>query len=169
MTNMSAPSRRARETEPEPAGFPWTGWALIGLLLFAVIWYVWSYQRDTPAGVSSRPSASTSASCSVRPGDVRVSVYNGNGKDKLARQVADQLKTRGFTIGKVGNTKTYSGAAAVRHRSGATGRGAAELVSSQMSGATLSTKDSLSSTSVELVLGKTFGGLGPAVTSTPNC
>ncbi|MFK4069590.1 LytR C-terminal domain-containing protein [Streptomyces sp. NPDC029674] len=43
-----------------------------------------------------------------RPGQITVNVYNATPRGGLAKNTADELKKRGFTIGKVGNaTKEY--------------------------------------------------------------
>ncbi|WP_406459155.1 LytR C-terminal domain-containing protein [Streptomyces sp. NBC_00876] len=56
------------------------------------------------------PSAKPSAPAKVlpKPAKIKVNVYNATPRSGLAKTAADELKKRGFTIGKVGNaTKAY--------------------------------------------------------------
>ncbi|MEV4560606.1 LytR C-terminal domain-containing protein [Kitasatospora sp. NPDC049285] len=125
----------------------------------------------TPAG-SGSPAASAPASPGApapaasntavpQPQAVTVNVYNATGKAGLAAHTADELKKRGFTVGKVGNAPTaldkkVPGTAQVI--SGPGGLGAATLLVSQVATAT-STEDTRADASVDLVIGDTFSAL----------
>jgi hypothetical protein len=50
-----------------------------------------------------RASATPAAPPLPKPGDFTVNVYNATQRSGLAKQTADELKKRGFKIGKVGN------------------------------------------------------------------
>lgn len=70
--------------------------------------------RASAAGATgdcrTKTSASPSASPKIlpKPGQVTVNVFNATPRSGLAKQTADELKKRGFTIGDVGNaTKAY--------------------------------------------------------------
>ncbi|WP_055546195.1 LytR C-terminal domain-containing protein [Streptomyces sp. NBRC 110028] len=58
--------------------------------------------RDRGSGTSSR----TAAAKLPKPSDITVNVYNATKRSGLAKDTADELKKRGFTIGDVGNAPT---------------------------------------------------------------
>ncbi|OON79166.1 LytR C-terminal domain-containing protein [Streptomyces tsukubensis] len=52
----------------------------------------------------TRPSPSPAREAALpKPGQVKVNVYNATPREGLAKDTADELKKRGFAIGKVGN------------------------------------------------------------------
>ncbi|MFD5466518.1 LytR C-terminal domain-containing protein [Kitasatospora sp. NPDC127059] len=96
-----------------------------------------------------------------QPSAVTVNVYNATTKAGLAGRTADELKKRGFTIGKVGNApaeldKKVPGTAQVI--AGPTGAAAGTLVSSQIAGAAV-TADARTDTSVDFVIGDSYNAL----------
>ncbi|MET8687686.1 LytR C-terminal domain-containing protein [Streptomyces sp. NPDC004732] len=59
-----------------------------------------------PAAASSEPARKPKSL--PKPGQITVNVFNATPRGGLAKSTADELKKRGFAIGKVGNaTKTY--------------------------------------------------------------
>ncbi|MFE5584482.1 LytR C-terminal domain-containing protein [Kitasatospora sp. NPDC056531] len=92
---------------------------------------------------------------------VTVNVYNATTKAGLAGRTADELKKRGFTIGKVGNApaeldKKVPGTAQVI--AGPAGAGGGTLVGSQIAGATV-TADARTDASVDFVIGDSYNAL----------
>jgi hypothetical protein len=95
------------------------------------------------------------------PQAVTVNVYNATDKAGLAARTADELKKRGFVVGKVGNApsaldKKVPGSAAII--SGPAGVGAATLIGSQISGGA-NTVDARTDASVDFVIGDAFNAL----------
>ncbi|GAA0660531.1 LytR C-terminal domain-containing protein [Kitasatospora atroaurantiaca] len=112
-------------------------------------------------GASGSPAAAATSTAIPQPQAVTVNVYNATGKAGLAARTADELKKRGFTIGKVGNApaaldKKVPGT--VQVVSGPAGLGAATLLGSQVAGSAGSA-DARTDASVDFVLGDTFAAL----------
>ncbi|WP_434592102.1 LytR C-terminal domain-containing protein [Streptomyces sp. A5-4] len=60
-----------------------------------------------PSAPEASPATSTtSAKALPKPGKIKVNVYNATPRGGLAKETADELKKRGFAIGKVGNAPT---------------------------------------------------------------
>ncbi len=96
-----------------------------------------------------------------QPAAVTVNVYNATSKAGLAARTAEELKKRGFTIGKVGNApaeldKKVPGTAQVV--AGPAGAGASTLVGSVIAGAT-STADARTDGTVDFVIGDSYNTL----------
>lgn len=96
-----------------------------------------------------------------QPQTVTVNVLNATGKAGLAAKTADELKKRGFTVGKVGNApsaldKKVPGSAQLI--AGPTGAGAATLLGSEVSGAT-TMADGRTDGSVDFVIGDGYTDL----------
>ncbi|MFI6154134.1 LytR C-terminal domain-containing protein [Kitasatospora sp. NPDC051170] len=96
-----------------------------------------------------------------QPSTVTVNVYNATAKGGLAGRTAEELKKRGFVIGKVGNApaeldKKVPGTAQVI--AGPTGAGAATLIGSQIAGA-VTTPDARTDASVDFVIGDGYSAL----------
>ncbi|MFG2694735.1 LytR C-terminal domain-containing protein [Kitasatospora sp. NPDC051984] len=113
------------------------------------------------AGAADSPGAAPSSTAVPQPASVTVNVYNATDKSGLAAKTADELKKRGFQVGKVGNAPTaldkkVPGTAQVL--SGPGGLGAATLLVSQVASAT-STEDGRTDNTVDLVIGDTFSAL----------
>jgi hypothetical protein len=88
------------------------GPALATILVIAIVgaagWFAWHALRghDSGAGTRVRTCVTPSpAPVPAQPRDVTVSVLNATDKVGLAHQVAAALRTQGFRVGKVGNTK----------------------------------------------------------------
>ncbi|MBB4924700.1 LytR C-terminal domain-containing protein [Kitasatospora kifunensis] len=124
---------------------------------------------DSPAA-SGSPGASGSpatgsplpASTAVpQPQTVTVNVLNATDKAGLAARTADDLKKRGFTVGKVGNApsaleKKVPGTAELV--AGPAGAGAATLLGAQVTGAT-TMADTRTDGSVDFVIGDGYTAL----------
>ncbi|MDH6119407.1 cytoskeletal protein RodZ [Kitasatospora sp. GAS204A] len=112
-----------------------------------------------PAAVSSTPLPAVTTA--PQPQTVTVNVLNATGKAGLAAKTADELKQRGFTVGKVGNAPSaleghVPGAAELV--AGQTGAGAAALLGAQVTGAT-TMADARTDGSVDFVIGDGYSAL----------
>ncbi|MEU0392372.1 LytR C-terminal domain-containing protein [Streptomyces sp. NPDC006208] len=97
-----------------------------------------------------------------KPGQVTVNVYNATPRSGLAKAAADELKKRGFTIGKVGNAtpaydKKVPGAAILLGGPEAY-QGAFRVLATQLRGSELKT-DARETADVDLILGTAFRSL----------
>ncbi|MFE4974710.1 LytR C-terminal domain-containing protein [Kitasatospora sp. NPDC056651] len=116
----------------------------------------------TPGETPGAPAAAQGDPHAIpQPTAVTVNVYNATTKGGLAGRTAEELKKRGFVIGKVGNApaeldKKVPGTAQVI--AGPTGAGAGTLVGSQIAGATV-TADARTDTSVDFVIGDSYNAL----------
>ncbi|MEU9980298.1 LytR C-terminal domain-containing protein [Streptomyces sp. NPDC050856] len=102
------------------------------------------------------------------PADITVNVYNATPRGGLAKSTADELKRRGFTIGKVGNApaaydKKVAGPAVVLGAPAAT-KGAFPVLGTQLKGATVRT-DTRATADVDLIIGTAFRALTPMKTA----
>lgn len=116
-------------------------------------------------GVSGPPASPVATSTAVpQPQAVTVNVYNATATSGLAARTADELRQRGFVIGKVGNAPTALDkkvTASAQVISGPAGMGAATLVGAQVAGATTTT-DGRTDASVDFVIGDGYTDLlGP--------
>ncbi|MFF1476239.1 LytR C-terminal domain-containing protein [Streptomyces sp. NPDC058301] len=118
------------------------------------------------------PSPSTAAAVAAalpKPAQITVNVYNATPRGGLAKETADELKKRGFAIGKVGNApeeydKKVTGNGILLGAPGAT-RGAFSVLGTQLKGAAQKT-DARTTPDVDLILGSTFQTLDPAQQAT---
>ncbi len=122
-----------------------------------------THQKNCP---TPTPSASTGAAAAPqalpKPAQITVNVYNATPRGGLAKAVADELKKRGFAIGKVGNApaeydKKVPGNG-VLLGAPAAARGPFSVLGAQLKGATQKT-DTRDTQDVDLILGTTFGDL----------
>ncbi|WP_328904396.1 MULTISPECIES: LytR C-terminal domain-containing protein [unclassified Streptomyces] len=105
------------------------------------------------------PKASKPAKVLQQPAKITVNVYNATTRGGLAKAAADELKKRGFKIGKVGNaTATYDkkvpGTGILLGAPAATG-GTFPVLGAQLPGATTKT-DARKNGEVDLIIGKKF-------------
>ncbi|MEU3568739.1 LytR C-terminal domain-containing protein [Kitasatospora sp. NPDC036755] len=120
----------------------------------------------TPGATPGDPAAAAAAAqgdphAVPQPSAVTVNVYNATTKAGLAGRTAEDLKKRGFVIGKVGNApaeldKKVPGTAQVI--AGPAGAGAGTLVGSQIAGAAV-TADARTDGSVDFVIGDSYNAL----------
>ncbi|WP_327678763.1 LytR C-terminal domain-containing protein [Kitasatospora sp. NBC_00458] len=116
---------------------------------------------DATPTAPGAPGAPVDPHAIPQPATVTVNVYNATAKAGLAARTAEELKKRGFTIGKVGNApaeldKKVPGTAQVI--AGPAGAGASTLVGSVIAGAT-STADTRTDGTVDFVIGDSYNAL----------
>ncbi|MYZ37155.1 MULTISPECIES: LytR C-terminal domain-containing protein [unclassified Streptomyces] len=104
-------------------------------------------------------TSSTAAMALPKPGQITVNVYNATPRGGLAKTTADELKKRGFLIGKVGNApakydKKIQGAGILLGSPSAWNT-ALTVLGTQLKGAATKT-DSRKTADVDLLLGTTF-------------
>ncbi|MER5742733.1 LytR C-terminal domain-containing protein [Streptomyces sp. NPDC002225] len=115
------------------------------------------HKTDCP---TARPSTSTAhAKALPKPSKITVNVYNATTRGGLAKQAADELKKRGFAIGKVGNApaeydKKVPGPGVLLGAPSAT-NDSFPVLGTQLHGATPKT-DARKTADVDLILGKKF-------------
>ncbi|WP_329118233.1 LytR C-terminal domain-containing protein [Streptomyces sp. NBC_01353] len=103
-----------------------------------------------------------------KPAQITVNVYNATPRSGLAKSTADELKKRGFVIGKVGNApaaydKKVPGAGILLGAPGAT-KGAFTVLGTQLKGTTAKT-DTRATADVDLIIGTAFKSLDPKSTA----
>lgn len=114
------------------------------------------------AGSAAAPSASPAAL--PPPGGITVNVYNATPRAGLAKAVGDELKKRGFAIGKVGNApadfdKKVPGAG-ILLGSPQTDKAVYSVLGTNLAGATQQT-DTRETADIDLILGDAFTQLTP--------
>ncbi|OFI38521.1 hypothetical protein BIU82_04170 [Arthrobacter sp. SW1] len=138
---------------------------LLGLIVAGTVgaWAIMSGTIRFPDAVASKapPEVCPTTTFSYLPNaKVTVHVYNATGRTGLAKSIADQLKARGYKVGKVDNGQTrYSGAAQII--SGPAGQAAAFNIQRNLTG-TDYYQDERQDASVDLVLALGFEELTPA-------
>jgi hypothetical protein len=140
-------------------------------------WAVYHFTKDdspsnTAAGCPA-PSGSASATAAPAspaaqqapltelpaPSAITVNVYNATQRQGLAKAVSEELKKRGFTIGKVTNDplkQQIPGPGQLR--TGVPGKGPGAVLAAQFPGAQ-TVEDTRTDATVDLVLGETFQSL----------
>ncbi|MEV6244664.1 LytR C-terminal domain-containing protein [Streptomyces sp. NPDC051742] len=103
-----------------------------------------------------------------KPGQITVNVYNATPRSGLAKTTADELRKRGFKIGKVGNAPTaydkkVPGAGLLLGATTAA-KGAFPVLGTQLKGATTKT-DTRGTADVDLIIGTAFKNLAPKATA----
>ncbi len=172
---VTGPELRATFAEtPGPESHP--GWfsrrllhgivlaLLVGLVVAGLVgaWAVISGVIRFPSAVASQAPA---AVCPATVFDytpnnkISVNIYNAAGRVGLAKNVADQLKARGYNVGTVDNSTTsYTGTAVVVSGSG--GQAAAFNIQRNIAG-TDYFQDQRTDASVDLILAPGFSALVP--------
>lgn len=102
------------------------------------------------------------------PADVTVNVLNATARSGLAKRTADELKKRGFTIGKVGNAtaaydKKVKGTGVLLGGPAAT-KGPLKVLGTQLAGAQHKT-DARKGAAIDLIIGDGFKDLTAAKTA----
>lgn len=108
------------------------------------------------------PKPSAPAKVLPKPGKITVNVYNATTRSGLAKAAADELKKRGFKIGKVGNAtaaydKKVPGTGVLLGAPAAV-NGSFPVLGAQVPGATTKT-DARENAEVDLIIGKKFTAL----------
>ncbi|MGY1743498.1 MULTISPECIES: LCP family protein [unclassified Blastococcus] len=108
----------------------------------------------------------TEAPATVDPATVSVEVLNGSGTPGLAAGAAEELTAAGFQVAGTGNADDADhDRTLVRYASG--DEALAATVAAQVPGSVLEADDTLTSGTVQLVLGSDFNGVGVATTAQP--
>ncbi|WP_128984923.1 LytR C-terminal domain-containing protein [Streptomyces roseicoloratus] len=111
-----------------------------------------------------KATAEPAAATLPKPAQITVNVYNATPRSGLAKATADELKKRGFVIGKVGNApaaydKKIPGTGLLLGSPGAT-KGTFSVVGTQLKGATTKV-DARTTADVDLIIGTAFKTLDP--------
>ncbi|MFB7643632.1 LytR C-terminal domain-containing protein [Streptomyces sp. NPDC056084] len=118
-----------------------------------------AHGKNCPAPMASGSGAPQAL---PKPAQITVNVYNATPRGGLAKSVADELKKRGFAIGKVGNAPTeYDKKVAnngVLLGAPTATRGPFSVLGTQLAGTTQKT-DTRETQDVDLILGNTFANL----------
>ncbi|MGW6743125.1 LytR C-terminal domain-containing protein [Streptomyces sp. NPDC055025] len=120
-------------------------------------------KKLTAAGRKQSCNAATASALALpKPGQIKVNVYNATPRAGLAKTTADELKKRGFLIGKVGNApakydKKIPGAGILLGSKSSWNK-ELTVLGTQLKGATTKT-DARKRTDVDLLLGATFTSL----------
>ncbi|MFH8842513.1 LytR C-terminal domain-containing protein [Streptomyces sp. NPDC017868] len=115
------------------------------------------------------PKATTApAAAFPKPAQITVNVYNATPRSGLAKTTADELKKRGFKIGKVGNApvaydKKVPGTGLLLGATTAV-KGALPVLGTQLAGTT-SKADTRATPDVDLIIGTAFKTLSPKATA----
>ncbi|MFI6945052.1 LytR C-terminal domain-containing protein [Streptomyces sp. NPDC050422] len=115
---------------------------------------------------TARPS--TPAKVLPKPAKITVNVYNATPRGGLAKAAADELKKRGFTIGKVGNAtaaydKKVAGTGLLLGAPAAV-NGTFPVLGTQLPGATTKT-DARKGADIDLIIGTKFKAFSPPQTA----
>ncbi|WP_370413919.1 LytR C-terminal domain-containing protein [Streptomyces fradiae] len=126
-------------------------------------------QADCKAAPKAKPTPTPGSRTAggaplPKPAQITVNVYNATPRAGLAKTTADELKKRGFVIGKVGNApvaydKKVPGSALLLGSPGAT-KGAFSVVGTQLKAATTKV-DARTTADVDLIIGTAFKTLDP--------
>src|SRR5262245_2527054 len=126
------------------------------VVLFAILvggaWWGWNSLTETSAEPQCQVTQLPNGQ--LTPKDVAVHVYNGGAKSGSAQATADQLKKRGFAIGKVSNEPNGEKVAAVAVRGNSTTAAEVRLVAGQLTQKASIVQDGRTDHSVDLIVGK---------------
>jgi hypothetical protein len=131
---------------------------LLGILVGGA-WWGWNSLTETSAEpqcvMTQLPNGK------LTPKDVVVNVYNGGARTGSAQRTADQLKKRGFTIGKVQNEPNGETVSLLAVRGNSTTAAEVRLVAGQLTQKAPIVQDGRTDHSVDLIVGKGFTTLNP--------
>lgn len=160
------------EEEPDPRQLRGRLWrkirhavaiSVLGAMLLLGIGMAWAVLTGRvtipqPGGKQALAAACPTGTFDYLPATaVTVNVYNATGREGLAAQIADQLKTRAFTVKDVSNERITVDAAALV-RGGSAGEAGAFTLQRNVPGS-IFLRDGRSDASVDLVLGPSFNSL----------
>ncbi|MEU9620476.1 LytR C-terminal domain-containing protein [Streptomyces sp. NPDC048155] len=158
---MSRPRRRSRLILAAAASVVALGLAGWGTLQLIDVFTGNNRKASAADHKTDCPTANPSAPVKVLPKPVKitVNVYNATPRSGLAKQAADELKKRGFTIGKVGNApaaydKKVAGPGVLLGAPSAA-NGSLPVLGTQLQGAVPKT-DARRTADVDLILGTKF-------------
>ncbi|MFI8522291.1 LytR C-terminal domain-containing protein [Streptomyces sp. NPDC085481] len=167
---MRRPHRRRRIVLGATAAVLVLGAAGWGTLQLVDVFSGGDEKTTTAAGKQAdckpapKATAQPGAAALPKPGQITVNVYNATPRSGLAKTTADELKKRGFTIGKVGNAPTaydkkVPGNGLLLGAPAAT-KGAFSVLGTQLKGATTKV-DARTTADVDLIIGTAFKTLDP--------
>ncbi len=171
---MRRPSNRRRIVLSAVAGV-----AVLGLIGWGTVQLVDVFDgkgsaHDSAAGHCPASAVGTKVGSAPadlpKPSAVTVNVYNATPRTGLAKTTADELKKRGFLIGKVGNAsatydKKVNGTALLL--GGPKAQGALKVLGTQLSAGDLKTDPTRAgAANVDLIIGTGFASLDPAQIAT---
>lgn len=118
--------------------------------------------RGKDCAKAAAPSAPARNATLLKPAKIKVNVYNATKRGGLAKETADELKKRGFTVGKVGNAppeydKKVKGPGMVLGAPKSVS-GVLPVLGTQLRGA-VQKADTRKGTDVDLILGTAFKSL----------
>ncbi|MGW4032621.1 LytR C-terminal domain-containing protein [Streptomyces sp. NPDC004838] len=170
---MRRPRNRRRIVTAVIAAVVALGLAGWGTLQLIDVFFLGDDTKATAAtgrktGCKPGPGASPAPPVTLKPGQVTVNVYNATPRGGLAKAAADELKKRGFTIGKIGNApaaydKKIPGAG-ILLGAPAAAKGPFSVLNTQLPAATTKT-DTRTTKDVDLILGTAFTALSPKPTA----
>ncbi|MER8037651.1 LytR C-terminal domain-containing protein [Streptomyces hydrogenans] len=171
---MRRPHRRRRIVLASAAAVVVLGAAGWGTLQLVDVFSGGDDTRKTTAGKQAdckpapTPSATPATAKPPKPAQVTVNVYNATPRKGLAKATADELKKRGFAIGKIGNApaaydKKVPGAGLLLGAPAAT-KGSFAVLGTQLAGATTKV-DARTTADVDLIIGTAFKALSPKATA----
>ncbi|MFE9255606.1 LytR C-terminal domain-containing protein [Streptomyces sp. NPDC006879] len=123
-------------------------------------------KRECAPDKTSGVASAVPAVALPKPGQITVNVYNATPRSGLAKSVSEELKKRGFTVGKVGNAppaldKKVPGTG-ILLGSPKTDKAVYSVLGAQLAGEKLQT-DTRATADVDLILGTAFKELSPKV------
>lgn len=165
---MRRPSNRRRVVLSAVAGVVVLGVVGVGTAQLAGAFDGGGSHREAaghcPSAVGTK-AADTTPVRLPKPSAVTVNVYNATNRPGLAKSTADELKKRGFVIGKVGNApaafnnKLKSTAVLL---GGPQAQGALKVLGTQLAAGSLKTDPKRAGgANVDLIIGSAFGALDP--------
>ncbi|GGY72249.1 LytR C-terminal domain-containing protein [Streptomyces omiyaensis] len=170
---MRRPHRRRRIVLASAAAVAVLGAAGWGTLQLVDVFSGDDETRKTVAGrqADCKPAPTPSASAAAglpKPAQVTVNVYNATPRSGLAKATADELKKRGFAIGKIGNApaaydKKVTGSGLLLGAPGAA-KGTFAVLGTQLAGTTTKV-DARTTADVDLIIGTAFKNLSPKATA----
>jgi LCP family protein required for cell wall assembly len=123
-------------------------------------------RRDVPPGTpAAKPSTAAGEPLIVKPGNIRVHVYNGSNVNGLARKADSDLTQIGFQTVGIPETRN-TGATKTVIRYGPTKTDSARTVAAAIPGATLEAAPELGNV-IEVVVGSSYNGAKPVTVTAP--
>lgn len=141
------------------------------LIIFGAFWWAWSYIRADDSSTAT-PTADNGTPGTVEcaewdPRLVTVNVYNASNRRGLAGLVAGELESRGFEVGQIANDPLRATLEApVQIRYGEPGRQQASVLRDLVEDEHV-VRDDRTDTTLDLVLGESFGELNPEPAGIP--
>jgi LCP family protein required for cell wall assembly len=120
-----------------------------------------AHDRKLPSPASRQPTGQSPTLAVLPASQVRVEVLNGSGADGLAGQAATSLTSRGFDVVGTGDAATFGYTSSVIEYAAPADLSAARTLRAKVGNVRLKHDPSLTSGTVELIVGSNFHGLRP--------